>query len=67
MLCFVVAMIVLLGGGAGMKKKLAALSGYDRGAGRQSAVFTKADIIYGQNVYQRFVLMDRPCACRPPM
>jgi len=57
-LCFVVAMAVLLGGGIAMKKDLppypAKVVGPDG-----KVLFEKADIIAGQDVYQRYGLMDQ--------
>ncbi len=57
-LCFIVAMAILLGGGIAMKKKLAPYPGkvVDPDA---NLLFKKADIIAGQNVYQRYGLMDQ--------
>ncbi len=57
-LCFVVAMAVLLGGGIAMKKDLPPYPGKVVGPDGQ-VLFTKADIIAGQNTYQRFGLMDQ--------
>ena len=56
-LCFIVAMAVLLGGGVVMKKDLPPYPGKVIDAAGK-ALFLKADIIAGQNVYQRFGLMD---------
>ncbi len=56
-LCFFIAMAVLLGGGAGMKSSLppypAKVVGPDG-----AMVFKKSDIMAGQNMYQRYGLMD---------
>ena len=56
-LCFIVAMAVLLGGGITMKKDLPPYPGkvIDT-AGK--VLMLKADIFAGQDVYQRFGLMD---------
>ena len=56
-LCFVVAMAILLGGGIAMKKELPPYPGKVVGAGG-NLLFEKADIMAGQNVYQRYGLMD---------
>jgi len=56
-LCFFVAMAVLLGGGVYMKKDLPPYPGKVVGPGGE-VLFQKADIIAGQNVYQRYGLMD---------
>jgi nitric oxide reductase subunit B len=56
-LCFIIAMAVLLGGGIIMKKDLPPYPGkVIDAAGKE--LFQKADIIAGQDVYQRFGLMD---------
>ena len=55
--CFIVAMIVLLGGGVAMKKTLPPYPGKVVDSGG-NVLFEKTDIIDGQNVYQRFGLMD---------
>ena len=56
-LCFIIAMAVLLGGGIVMKKDLPPYPGkVIDAAGKE--LFQKADIIAGQDVYQRFGLMD---------
>ncbi len=56
-ICFVAAMVVLLGGGAAMKSSLppypAKVVGPDG-----ALLFQKSDIIAGQNMYQRYGLMD---------
>jgi len=56
-LSFVVAMAILLGGGMQMKKSLPPYPGkvVDTGG---NAIFGKSDIMDGQNVYQRYGLMD---------
>jgi nitric oxide reductase subunit B len=56
-LCFIVAMVVLLGGGVSMKKQLPPYPGKVVDSGG-NVLFEKSDIIDGQNVYQRFGLMD---------
>jgi nitric oxide reductase subunit B len=56
-LCFIVAMAVLLGGGIAMKKDLPPYPGKvidDDG----KVLMLKTDILAGQDVYQRFGLMD---------
>jgi len=57
-LCFVVAMVVLLGGGVVMKKDLPPYPGkvVDPDG---NLLFEKENIIAGQNVYQRYGLMDQ--------
>lgn len=56
-LCFVIAMVVLLGGGMAMKKDLPPYPGkVVDSAGNM--LFEKSDIVDGQNIYQRFGLMD---------
>ena len=57
-ICFVVAMAVLLGGGIAMKKDLPPYPGQVVGPDGK-VLFTKANIIDGQNVYQRYGLMDQ--------
>ena len=57
-LCFVVAMAVLLGGGIVMKKDLPPYPGKVVGPGGK-VLFEKANIIEGQNVYQQYGLMDQ--------
>ena len=57
-LCFVVAMAVLLGGGFAMKKDLPPYPGKVVGPD-DKVLFEKANIIEGQNVYQRYGLMDQ--------
>jgi nitric oxide reductase subunit B len=57
-LCFVVAMAVLLGGGIVMKKDLPPYPGKVVGPDGK-VLFEKANIIAGQNVYQRYGLMDQ--------
>ncbi|HPC81738.1 MAG TPA: cbb3-type cytochrome c oxidase subunit I [Thermoanaerobaculaceae bacterium] len=55
--CFVVAMAGLLGGGWAIREKLAPYP--DKVVGPDGAVlFTRADILAGQDVYQRYGLMD---------
>ncbi|MBW2613208.1 MAG: cbb3-type cytochrome c oxidase subunit I, partial [Deltaproteobacteria bacterium] len=56
-ICFVVAMAVLLGGGVAMKKELPPYPGkvVDTNG---NVLFGKVDIIAGQNVFQRYGLMD---------
>jgi nitric oxide reductase subunit B len=56
-LCFVVAMVILLGGGVSMKKDLSPYPGQVVDPGG-NVLFQKSDIIAGQNVYQRYGLMD---------
>ena len=56
-ICFVVAMIVLLGGGLMGRKELAPYPGKVVGPDG-SVLFTRADILAGQDVYQRYGLMD---------
>ena len=56
-LCFIVAMAVLLGGGVAMKKDLPPYPGKVVDSGGE-ILFVKSDIIAGQGVYQRFGLMD---------
>jgi nitric oxide reductase subunit B len=57
-LCFVVAMAVLLGGGIVMKKDLPPYPGKVVDPGGK-VLFEKANIIAGQDVYQRYGLMDQ--------
>ena len=57
-LCFVVAMAVLLGGGMVMKKDLPPYPGKVVGPDG-NVLFEKANIIEGQNVYQMYGLMDQ--------
>jgi len=57
-LCFVVAMVVLLGGGIAMKKDLPPYPGKVVSPDGQ-VLFEKANIIAGQDVYQRYGLMDQ--------
>ena len=56
-LCFVVAMVVLLGGGVAMKKDLPPYPAKVVDSGGK-VLFEKSDIIAGQDVYQRYGLMD---------
>ena len=56
-LCFIVAMGILLGGGVAMRKELPPYPGKVVGPGGK-VLFEKKDIIAGQNVYQRYGLMD---------
>ena len=57
-ICFVVAMAVLLGGGVAMRKDLPPYPGkiIDTNG---NVLFEKSNIIAGQDVYQRFGLMDQ--------
>lgn len=55
--CFVVAMAGLLGGGWAVREKLAPYPGQVVGPDG-TVLFTKADILAGQDVYQRYGLMD---------
>ena len=57
-LCFIVAMVILLGGGVYMKKDLPPYPGKVVDA-NGNILFQKSDIIAGQNVYQRYGLMDQ--------
>jgi nitric oxide reductase subunit B len=57
-LCFLVAMAILLGGGIYMQKDLPPYPGKVVGPGGE-ALFQKADILAGQDVYQRYGLMDQ--------
>ncbi len=57
-ICFVVAMAVLLGGGVAMRKDLPPYPGKVVDASG-NVLFEKSNIIAGQNVYQRFGLMDQ--------
>lgn len=56
-LCFIVAMVILLGGGVAMKKDLPPYPGKVTGPDG-NVLFEKSDIMAGQNVYQRYGLMD---------
>ncbi|MGD8765753.1 MAG: hypothetical protein PVG87_25825, partial [Desulfobacteraceae bacterium] len=56
-LCFVVAMAILLGGGIAMKKDLPPYPGKVVDA-KGNVLFEKSNIIAGQDVYQRYGLMD---------
>ncbi len=56
-LCFVVAMAILLGGGVYMKKRLPPYPGKVVDPNGK-VLFQKSDIIAGQDVYQRYGLMD---------
>jgi len=56
-LCFIFAMAVLLGGGVAMKKDLPPYPGKVVDSSGE-VLFEKSDIIAGQDVYQRFGLMD---------
>ena len=56
-LCFVVAMAVLLGGGVAMKKDLPPYPGKVVDSS-SNVLFERSDIMAGQNVYQRYGLMD---------
>jgi len=57
-LCFIVAMVILLGGGIVMKKDLPPYPGKVVGPDGK-VLFEKSNIIAGQNVYQRYGLMDQ--------
>ncbi len=57
-LCFIVAMVILLGGGVYMKKDLPPYPEKVVGP-TGNVLFQKSDIITGQNVYQRYGLMDQ--------
>jgi nitric oxide reductase subunit B len=57
-ICFVVAMAVLLGGGIVMKKSLPPYPGKVVDA-KGNVLFEKSNIIAGQDVYQRYGLMDQ--------
>ncbi len=56
-LCFIIAMVILLGGGILMKKDLPPYPGkvVDPNG---NVLFEKSDILAGQDVYQRYGLMD---------
>ncbi|MHC4105340.1 MAG: nitric-oxide reductase large subunit, partial [Planctomycetota bacterium] len=54
---FIVAMVVLLGGGVSMKKDLPPYPGKVVGP-NGNILFQKSDILAGQDVYQRYGLMD---------
>ena len=56
--CFVVAMAILLGGGIAMKKDLPPYPGKVADA-EGNVLFERSNIIAGQNVYQRYGLMDQ--------
>jgi len=56
-LCFVVAMAILLGGGVYMKKDLPPYPGKVVGPSGE-VLFQKSNILAGQDVYQRYGLMD---------
>ena len=56
-ICFFAAMAVLLGGGVAMRKDLPPYPGKVVDT-QGNVLFEKADIIAGQNVYQRYGLMD---------
>jgi len=56
-LCFVVAMAVLLGGGVAMRKELPPYPGKVVDP-QGNLLFEKSDILAGQDVYQRYGLMD---------
>ena len=56
-LCFIVAMGILLGGGVAMRKELPPYPGKVIGPDGK-VLFEKKDIFAGQNVYQRYGLMD---------
>jgi len=57
-LCFIVAMVILLGGGVAMRKELPPYPGKVVDSSG-NVLFQKSDIIAGQNVYQRYGLMDQ--------
>ena len=57
-LCFVIAMAVLLGGGIAMRNDLPPYPGKVVGPDGK-VLFEKSNIIAGQNVYQRYGLMDQ--------
>jgi nitric oxide reductase subunit B len=57
-LCFVVAMAILLGGGVYMKKELPPYPGKVVDPDGK-VLFQKSDILAGQDVYQRYGLMDQ--------
>ncbi|MGD8739975.1 MAG: cbb3-type cytochrome c oxidase subunit I, partial [Desulfobacterales bacterium] len=57
-LCFVVAMAVLLGGGVAMKNDLPPYPAKVVDSGG-NLLFERSDIIAGQDVYQRYGLMDQ--------
>jgi len=56
-LCFIVAMAILLGGGVAMKKELPPYPGKVVDPNGE-VLFQKSDIFAGQDVYQRYGLMD---------
>ena len=56
-LCFVVAMVILLGGGVVMKKDLPPYPGKVVDSGG-NVLFERSDTLAGQDVYQRYGLMD---------
>jgi nitric oxide reductase subunit B len=56
-ICFVVAMAVLLGGGFFARDQVAPYPGKVLGPGGE-VLFEKSDILAGQDVYQRYGLMD---------
>ena len=57
-LCFFVAMAILLGGGVYMQKDLPPYPGKVTGSTGET-LFQKSDILAGQDVYQRYGLMDQ--------
>ena len=57
-LCFIVAMVILLGGGVAMKKDLPPYPGKVVGPDGR-VLFQKENIFAGQDVYQRYGLMDQ--------
>ena len=62
-LCFVVAMVILLGGGVAMKKKLPPYPGKVVDPSGK-VLFQKSDIMAGQNVYR--TLVNEPiCVSHP--
>lgn len=56
-ICFVVAMTILLAGGVVMKKRLPPYPGKVVNPDGK-VLFQKTDILAGQDVYQRYGLMD---------
>ncbi|MBW1913520.1 MAG: cbb3-type cytochrome c oxidase subunit I [Deltaproteobacteria bacterium] len=57
-ICFIVAMAILLGGGVAMKKELPPYPGKVLDPGGK-VLFQKSNIMAGQDVYQRYGLMDQ--------
>ena len=56
-ICFVVAMVILLGGGVAMRKELPPYPGKVVDS-QGKLLFEKSNILAGQDVYQRYGLMD---------